>query len=554
MNSKRTTRPSRYPAIVFLGTLLLLALALAGCGGGGSAPPPAQNQNPRPTLTSLSPTSVNAGDPEFTLTANGSSFIATSKVRWNGADRTTTFVSSTQLTATIPASDVAAGGTVNVTVFNPTPGGGTSTAATFTINNPAPTLTSISPNSASAGATDITLTVTGTNFVPGSMVRWNGEDRTTTFSSATQLSATIPASDLAAGGTAQVTVFNPAPSGGLTDPLPFTINNPAPTITSISPLSALAGTAGFSLTVNGTGFVTTSVVRWKGIDRPTTFLSATQLAADISAADIAIAGAVQVTVFNPAPAGGLSAASTFTVTAAPAVIVKTTQLPATGSGKEYDFTLEATGGITPYTWSISSGALPGGLTLDATTGRIAGTVPTVGSDTPFNFTVRAADSATVPTTATRLLSMLVRAAGNLGRNDACTANSTAGTTQISNGRIRATISPYGDIDVYSFQGTAGQQVTIEIFAERLDLDGNPFNRDSWLDSVLELLDNTCPNASLNGTNALAFDDDIITGELQDSHIENFTLPYTGLYFIRVRDFRGDGRPDFVYELTLSGAD
>jgi hypothetical protein len=499
---------------------------------------------------------VTAGDPEFTLTANGSSFISTSKVRWNGADRTTTFVSSTQLTATIPASDVAAGGTVNVTVFNPTPGGGTSSEATFTINNPVPTLTSISPNSATAGGTGTTLTVTGTNFVPSSVVRWNGEDRTTTFSSATQLSATIPASDLAAGGTAQVTVFNPAPSGGLTDPLPFTINNPNPTITSIVPTSALAGTAGFSLTVNGTGFVTTSVVRWKGIDRPTTFLSGTQLAADISAADIAIAGTVQVTVFNPAPAGGLSAASPFTITAAPTVILKTTQLPATGSGKEYDFTLEATGGITPYTWSISSGALPGGLTLDATTGRIAGTVPTVGSDTPFSFTVRAADSATVPNTGTRLLSMLVRAAGNLGRNDACTANSAAGTTQISNGRIRASISPYGDIDVYSFQGTAGQQVTIEIFAERLDLDGNPFNRDSWMDSLLELLDNTCPAATLNATTALAFNDDqsFEPIHIQDSLIRNFPLPYTGLYFIRVRDFRGDGRPDFVYELTLSGAD
>jgi hypothetical protein len=55
-------------------------------------------------------------------------------VRWNGSNRTTTFVSSTQLTATIPASDIAVAGTAQVTVFTPTPGGGTSSAQTFTIN------------------------------------------------------------------------------------------------------------------------------------------------------------------------------------------------------------------------------------------------------------------------------------------------------------------------------------------------------------------------------------------------------------------------------------
>ena len=56
-------------------------------------------------------------------------------MRWNGTDRTTTFVSSTQLQAQILAGDIASAGTAPVTVFNPTPGGGTSSAQTFTINN-----------------------------------------------------------------------------------------------------------------------------------------------------------------------------------------------------------------------------------------------------------------------------------------------------------------------------------------------------------------------------------------------------------------------------------
>lgn len=97
------------------------------------------NNNPVPATTSLSPAFVTAGGSAFTLTVNGSGFVDNSVVRWNGADRTTTRVSSTQLAAAIGSSDIAVAGTAQVTVFNPAPGGGTSNAQTFTINNPVPT-------------------------------------------------------------------------------------------------------------------------------------------------------------------------------------------------------------------------------------------------------------------------------------------------------------------------------------------------------------------------------------------------------------------------------
>src|SRR2546428_6223613 len=102
--------------------------------------------------------------------------------------------------------------------LNPAPGGGTSNPQTFSIGitntNPVPTTTGLSPTAAVAGGPGFTLTVTGTNFIGGSVVRWNGADRATTFVSATQLTATIPATDIATGGTAQATVGNPAPGGG----------------------------------------------------------------------------------------------------------------------------------------------------------------------------------------------------------------------------------------------------------------------------------------------------------------------------------------------------
>ena len=107
--------------------------------------------NPVPVGTSLSPSSTNAGGGQFTLTVNGSNFVASSVVQWNGSGLATTFVNSQQLTATVPSSDIATAGTAAVTVMNPPPGGGTSNALTFTINNLVPTATSISPSSKTAG-------------------------------------------------------------------------------------------------------------------------------------------------------------------------------------------------------------------------------------------------------------------------------------------------------------------------------------------------------------------------------------------------------------------
>ena len=109
--------------------------------------------NPRisvsaPTITSLSPTSAAAGGAAFTLTVNGTNFVAGSVVHWNGANRTTTYVSGTRLTAGITAADIATAGSYPVTVVNP--GGGTSNAVPFTVV----------PTSADIDVTPASLSVT----------------------------------------------------------------------------------------------------------------------------------------------------------------------------------------------------------------------------------------------------------------------------------------------------------------------------------------------------------------------------------------------------------
>ncbi len=96
--------------------LAVLAITLCTVLSCGTCPP-------FPSVTSISPSSKTAGGSEFVLTVNGDDFRYDSVVNWNGAFVVTTFVSTQQLLAVIPARDIAQPGTVAVFVFNPPEGG-----------------------------------------------------------------------------------------------------------------------------------------------------------------------------------------------------------------------------------------------------------------------------------------------------------------------------------------------------------------------------------------------------------------------------------------------
>ncbi len=284
-------------------------------GGGTSNAQTFTVNNPIPTTVSISPNTKTVGDAQFTMTIKGTNFVNTSVAQFNGSALSTIFASSTQLTATIPATDMLkATTTAAITVFNTTPGGGTSNAQTFTVNNPIPTTVSISPNTKTVGDAQFTMTIKGTNFVNTSVVRFNGSDRVTSYSSSTQLTATIPASDmLTASDTIQITVFNPAPGGGTSNAQTFTVNATAPTTVSISPDTKTVGDAQFIMTVKGTNFLNSSIVRFNGADRATSFSSSTQLTVVIPASDMLSATTTaEITVFNPVH-GDTSNAQIFTV-------------------------------------------------------------------------------------------------------------------------------------------------------------------------------------------------------------------------------------------------
>jgi subtilisin family serine protease len=284
--------------------------------------------NPTPIATSLSPSSAMVGGTAFTLTVNGSKFMAGSVVRWNGASRPTTFVSATQLQASIGAGDIAAAGTANVTVFTPAPGGGASATLAFTIRN-LPAL-AVSATSIAGGSA---LTVTLTDG-PGGTGDWlafaavgasNNSYLQYTYVGNGVTNRTWTVTAPSALGAYEFRLFvNYGYTRVATSP-PVTVILGPPVISSLSPVGAPVGGGAFTLTVNGSGFNAGSVVRWNGADRVTTFVSATQLRASILASDLAVIGTAQVTVFVPS-SGSLSPSSPFSVTTAPVLNVSSTNV------------------------------------------------------------------------------------------------------------------------------------------------------------------------------------------------------------------------------------
>jgi len=252
-----------------------------------------------PSIANIAPSEVTAGGPDFTLTVNGSNFINESTIRVNGAARPTTFVSSSQLTTQITAADILSGSSIAITVFNAVTGGGMSNQIDLAVNNPLPAISSIVPSDRPVCGGPFTLSVNGTNFVANSVIRLNGIDHATAFVSPTQLTADMTEADFPSAGIYNITVFNPAPGGGTSSSVSLPNPLPSATINTLAPANAVAGGAPFTLTVNGTNFCADSIVRFNGLDRTTTFISGTQLTAEISATDLQAPGNCAVTVFRP---------------------------------------------------------------------------------------------------------------------------------------------------------------------------------------------------------------------------------------------------------------
>jgi hypothetical protein len=186
----------------------------------------------------------------------------------------------------------------------------TSAALTQTVSSTAqpvvPSVLSLTPSSALVASGGLSLIVNGTNFAPNSVVLWDGQARKTSGTS-TQLTATIPATDIEAVGTHLVTVANAAPNAGTSAAQPFLVQaaTPVATITGAS-LVVVADSNGYEvlMTLYGTGFVpgsgsvSASVAKWNGMSLETSYVSPWQISAVVPLSNFDSPTA-SVTVMNP---------------------------------------------------------------------------------------------------------------------------------------------------------------------------------------------------------------------------------------------------------------
>ena len=284
------------------------------------------------TVTAVSPAVKAVGSSAFTMTVAGQNFSPGATVALpSGSVTPTPGFGPTSLTASVPAGLMTIPGVGFVKVFNPGSTASTDCTSTATFTVTQPTVAAVSPTSAAFAGPPVELTITGTNLQDGLasptlLLRGTGSISSTTLvgllvaqTSNTSMKATF---SLTAPTAAPIGVYDViltyGASGLVTKLAAFTITNPLPTVTTISPTTVYAKSMEpLQLTVNGTGFVPgasgSAIKIGSRLTTNTTFVSATQVTVPLTAADIAAAATVPITVVNPAPGGGTSNAVNLTV-------------------------------------------------------------------------------------------------------------------------------------------------------------------------------------------------------------------------------------------------
>ena len=274
-----------------------------------------------PSVTSTNPSSRPQGASSQTVAIKGSGFSSGASASFGSGVTvsSTTFRSSTELSARVSVEAGASTGARNVTVTNPDAGVG-SLANGFTVNA-APNLESASPSSRGRGASAQTIAIKGTGFASGATVSFSGFGiavESTSFVSSTELSVRLTVETSATTGARTITVTDP--DGG-TDSLSngFTVNA-APNAESASPSSGDRGGTQ-TVAIKGTGFASGATASFSGSGitvESTSFVSSTELRAKVSIEAGATLGARSVTVTNP-DAGSDSQSNAFTVSGVPTV-------------------------------------------------------------------------------------------------------------------------------------------------------------------------------------------------------------------------------------------
>ncbi|HSJ24875.1 MAG TPA: Ig-like domain-containing protein [Longimicrobiales bacterium] len=266
-------------------------------------------RNPLPVVAALAPGSAAAGSQGLTLVVTGTGFAADAQVLWNGAARTTQFVSAQELRAAIPSSDLATAGSYEVGVRNSAPGGGTSGTLPFVVSGGGVAYVDMQPGTASVAVGQTVALAATPRSAAGGVVH-----TPVTWSSGHTATATVTQQGVVTGVAAGTATIAAATDGGVTGYVVVTVTapqGPLPTISEITPDSADSSPAGFEITIRGAGFTANTGAFLNSSSRPTEYVSATELRMLLWPGDLGTSGTREVRVFNPG--AGMSAGVAFRI-------------------------------------------------------------------------------------------------------------------------------------------------------------------------------------------------------------------------------------------------
>ncbi|MGE0441650.1 MAG: IPT/TIG domain-containing protein [Gemmatimonadales bacterium] len=341
-----------------------IGLALAGCGSPSEPPPPPPPTNPIPVIAAVSPDTIVAETAGATLSIRGTGFVSTSLVRLDDRGRPTTFVSGTELRATLSTADVQEGRSGFIRVLNPAPGGGLTPSYQIAIAYERPSLDSIPPVEIDPFLGP-GIRLTGHGFSRRTALFLDGRPVSEMSQvSPTELAVTLPDSVIHRIRTLAATATNPTPGGGTSPVRQLAVAYLAPRLDSVTPGMLWAGRPA-QLRVHGLRFRPNSIAWWRGRPHPLTLVTYSAALVDLGADEITSAGTVDLTVETPGPAGGTSAPRPVIVHPEPPKILSVTPSSVNPSAGSLTVTIHGTNLLPPQR-TLVGGAERVHRTIDST--------------------------------------------------------------------------------------------------------------------------------------------------------------------------------------------